>query len=293
MKGRGAQLAFAAILGAALTVPATAHGLITLGSNLGRAPDQMRGCLPSCTFVPASLTPAAEASGGLVSPVNGAVVVWRVRVGSSSTTPTAFRVIRRLSGGLSTGAGTSATVTPPLDTTTPYPTGLPIGIGDTIGLDIGSPAGRFFVDSTGTFDVWDPPLVDGGPGQAPFTSLPSELAINADIEPTSTLANVKAKAKKGGKVRVSLETPNAGRLVAGDTTDKGVKAAAAGKKRKLLKKKIVQAPGPGPLSFVVKPTKGSKSALADGRRPKTKLKLVFTPTGGSAATQFVKVKLKA
>jgi hypothetical protein len=220
------------------------------------------------------------------------VVTWRIRVGSSLTTPTAFRVIRRLSGGLSTGAGTSATVTPPLDTTTPYPTGLPIGIGDTIGLDIGSPAGRFFVDSTGTFDVWDPPLIDGGPGQAPFTSLPSELAINADIEPTSTLANVKAKAKKGGKVRVSLETPNAGRLVAGDTKDKGVKAAAAAKKRKPLKKKTLQAPGPGPLSFVVKPTKASKSALADGRRPKTKLKLVFTPTGGSPFTKLLKVKLK-
>jgi hypothetical protein len=34
-------------------------------------------------------------------------------------------------------------------------------------------------------------------------------------------------------------------------------------------------------------------ALADGKRVKAKLKLTFTPTGGSAAVQAVKVKLKS
>jgi hypothetical protein len=42
----------------------------------------------------------------------------------------------------------------------------------------------------------------------------------------------------------------------------------------------------------VKPTKAGRSILADKGKLKTKLKLVFTPTGGTASTQVRKVKLK-
>jgi hypothetical protein len=294
VRRRAAQLAVAAIAGVALVGPATAQGVVTIGSNLGRGPDGHPGCMGGpCTFALGSVTnPSFAAPNGLTSPVNGTVITWRIRAGASSTA-TAFRVIRPLGGGLFTGAGTSTTVTPAPDATTPFNTQLLIRIGDLIGIDCCETGfGVYFRDSGGDRLRWNPPLLaDGGPGRAPITQ-DSETLINADIDPTSALANVKARAKKGGKVRVSLEAPNAGSLVAGDKKDASVKAISAAKKPKLLKRTTAQAAAAGPLGIVVKASKAARALLVDGRRPKAKLKLIFTPTGGSASTQVVKVKLK-
>lgn len=282
-----------AAVGAVLALPAPSFGVVTIGSNLGRAPDGPPGCLSgTCTYAISTSFPVGNAvPDGVTSPVNGTVTTWRIRAGAS-TTATSFRVIRSLGSGLFTGAGTSAAVTPPIDTTTPFSTQLPIRIGDLIGIDCVSPCGVHFRDAGGIRLGWSSPsLVDGGPGRV-ATKADSETLINADIEPTSTLASVKARTKKRGKVKVAMETPNAGSLVAGDKRDPSVKAAAAAKKPKLLKRTTAQAGAPGPLSVVIKPTKAAKSALADGRRPKAKLKLVFTPTGGGPFTQVVPVKLR-
>jgi hypothetical protein len=289
---RAAQLAVAAIVGAILAVPTAAQGVVTIGSNLGRAPDGPPGCLSgTCTYAISTSFPVANAvPDGVTSPVNGTVTTWRIRAGAS-TTPTAFRVIRPLGAGLFTGAGTSATVTPPINATTPFGTQLPIRIGDLIGLDCVAPCGVYFRDSGGIRLSWTPSLTDGDPGRI-ANKADSETLLNADIEPTSALANVSARAKKRGKVEVSMEAPNAGALVAGDKRDPSVKAAAAAKKPKLLKRTTAQAPAAGPISIVVKPTKAAKALLADGRRPKAKLKLVFTANRGSAATQVLKIRLK-
>jgi hypothetical protein len=254
-----------------LIVPASAHGTVTIGSNLGRPPTLGLGCVATCTFAPASLPAASLASGGLTSPVNGRVVTWRIRMGSNSG-PDAFRVIRRASDGSATGAATTASVTPPTSATTPYSADLPIAIGDTIGIDAGASGSGFVMvtGTTATIDRWSPALLDGGSPQPKVGTSPYELALSADIEPTSTLSSVSAKAKKG-KIRVSLDTPNPGVLVAG-----------GGK----VKQQTVQVPGPGPLSLVLKLKKGAASAK------KVKLALNFTPTGGNSASQSLKVKLK-
>lgn len=293
MRGRTKGAALLPLL-VVLIVPGNARSTVTIGSNLGRVPDVANLC-SSCTLVQSTLGSDSAAPFGIASPVNGTVTVWRIRTASTEVIPTAFRVIRPVGANLFTGAGTSATITPPVSATTPYQTQLPIAIGDKIGLDIGgSTNARYFVTNPGgTRDHFIPALLDGGPGRSPTANFPNlEIAVNADIEPTAVLSGVSTKPKKRGKVKVSAQVPNPGTLAAGDSKDTGLKSATAAKKRKLLKLATAHASAPASLSLVVKPTKTAKALLADGRRPKVKLKLLFTPTGGSPSSQTLKVRLK-
>jgi hypothetical protein len=165
-----------------------AGAAVTIGSNLGRQPDVDTSFIGSRTTASnLSLAPDRQAPGGLTSPVNGAVVRWRIRVGGS-TEVTNFRIIRPLGGGLFTGAGTSAQVTPPINATTAYDVQLPIQSGDYIGLDCCYPSGaQFFVSDPGGATIrndWQPSLADGGPGRAPGSfPAPFEIALNAVVEP--------------------------------------------------------------------------------------------------------------
>jgi hypothetical protein len=178
---------------------------------------------------------------------------------------------------------------------------VPIGIGDLLGLDYNSSTNWYFRLGGGPASgrLFNPALAQGST-RTPQSDTTEELLLNADIEPTSALAQVTAKAKRKGRVRVSMEVPNPGALLAGDKADAGVKAARAAKKKKkkkkkktrLLKRARAQVAAPGAQILFVKPTKAARAALARGKRPKAKLKLVFTPTGGSPSTRIVKVRLK-
>jgi hypothetical protein len=265
----------------ALFVPSAAQGAVTIGSNLGRAPEgapSSYGCAPSCTLTQTTLAADRVAPGGLVSPVNGTVVLWRIRVAGGST-PTALRVIKSLGDEQFTGAGRSSTVTPATNALSSFPTQLPITIGESIGIDCCSPSAQYFLNGGGSVSTWNPSLAEGGPGMgSTVVNTPKEMTVNADIEPTATLGSVKAKPRKGGKIKVTLVAPNPGTLFA---TGKGLHSSP----RK-------QVPAAGPFTLIVKPYFLTKRKLADGKRVKAKLKLTFTPTGGSAAVQALKVRLK-
>lgn len=291
----GCRTRISALFAAATVLAAapSAEGAVTIGSNLGREPNTNYLCnLSGCTAFQGALPADSQAAGGLVSPINGTVTVWRIRTTSFGNTPAALRIIRPLAGNLFTGAGTSTVVTPPPSATTPFSTQLPIAIGDRIGLDFTD--ANYYVTNTGaTRSFFDPPLADGSAGTAPNGTMNNrEITINADIEPTSTFAVNEVKPGKAGKVTVTATLPNAGTLVAGDVRDTALAAAAAKKKTKYLKRSSVQIGAPGTASLQVNPTKAGRRALALHPRVKGKLKLAFTPTGGSASTQTIKVKLK-
>jgi hypothetical protein len=216
------------------------------------------------------------AGGGLTSPVNGTIVLWRLRVGGS-TTPTSLKVVKRLPGGLFTGAGTSATVTPSLNSMSTFPTSLPIQIGESVGITCCESVAEYFIGSGGSRLLFSDGLADGGPGRAGSGTSPKEIALNADIEPTSSIGGLNVVSKKHGKLRVSVDVPNPGTL------------SATGK---LLKRASAAVAAPGQVSITLKPTKKALSRLADKRKLKAKLQLVFTPTGGSVTTTAVKAKLK-
>jgi hypothetical protein len=289
-------LALTTSLGAMLALPASSSATVTIGSSLSGGPNLGSGCLGSlCTRVQVSLPADRTAPGGTTSPVNGTVIRWRVRTDAGDPQqPIALRVVSPAASGQFTGGAISSTVTPPQITgISTFPASLPIKVGDYLGLNYNNATNWYFRLGGGSDSGWlfNPALAQGST-RSPQQDTTEELLVNADVEPTAALSNVKKKAKKAGKVRLTLDAPNPGTLVAGDKKDKGVVAVTAAKKPTLVKSQRLQVSAAEPVSVLLKPTKAAKSALAAGRKPKAKLKLVFTPNGGSAFTQLLQVKLK-
>lgn len=284
------RFALAALLAALLLAASvsTAGAVVTIGSNLAREPDVSSDYSPRPTFSNVSLASGRQAPGGLSSPVNGTVVLWRIRVGDS-TWVTNLRIIRPLRGGSFTGAGTSASVTPPTDATTSYDTQLPIQIGDYLGLDCCNPVSpfpgaEFFVAGGAAIrNEWQPRLANGSPGHAPLSTTPYEIALNAKINPTSTFTlDVIRHNKKKGTATLTATVPNAGELTG---AGKGVKVANAA----VISKKV-RAPGSVQLLIRAKGKKKKKLNLTG--KVRVKPKVTYTPRGGDPATKSVKLKLK-
>jgi hypothetical protein len=260
-----------------------AGGVVTIGSNLAREPTEGAHYSPRPTFSNLSLASDRRAAGGLSSPVNGTVVRWRIRVGDS-TRVTNLRIIRPLGDGLFTGAGTSASVTPPINATTSYNVQLPIRIGDYIGIDCcspGAPGAEFFVPGPAIRYEWQPSLADGGPGRPPlFTNL-YEIALNAEITTTFTVDAI-TRNKKNGTATLTITVAHAGELTG---AGKGVKVANAA-----VISKTVSAPGS--VQLLIKAKGKKKKKLNSTGKVKVKPRITYTPTGGESGTRAVKVKLK-
>jgi hypothetical protein len=296
MRGR-AEVATTLALAAALMVPAGAQGTVTIGSNLANAPTSgIGGCGSAlCTFAQNSLPAAQQAAGGVKSPVSGNVVLWRIRTTSGTQYPVAFRVLRHLNtGSLFTGAATSATVTPPPSSTTPYTTQLPIKAGDLIGINCCQTLSNYFGSAVGGEMIrWGPALADGDPGRNPNGSGILEITVNADIEPTSAFTISAIKPGKGGKLTVTATLPNPGTLEGGDKNDASLATAAGKKKSKYLQHASMPVGVANQtIRILLKPTKLARSVLAEKGKLKVKAKVVFTPTGGNPSSQVIKAKLK-
>jgi hypothetical protein len=280
-----------------LALPAEGAGTVTIGSNLGRPGTAGVGSIELITHTQVYLDPAFRAPGGLTSPVNGTVVRWRIRPGASGGA-VAFRVIRRLGGGAFTGAGTSPTVMAPPSVITPFETQLPIAIGDGIGIDCCFPGGLDAIrtDPSALLYEWRPRLADGAAGRPPTDDDETyELAVNADIEPTSAFTLDAAKPRKNGKVKVTATLPNPGTLIAGDARAVGAPpttAVAAAKRKRRLKSTTAEIAAPGPVTLTVRPTRSAIRKLRDRNKLKAKLGLAFTPVGGTAATETDRLKLR-
>lgn len=280
-----------------LLIAPGAEGAVIIGSNLGRAPDFSAGC--GCTNMQTTLPSASQAANGLVAPVNGTVTSWSVRSGAASSDSVALRVVRPLSGGLFGGAGTSTAQTPPAGSTMSYPTSLPISTGDRIGLNWGSGGpGNHLIVGGGSDVRWAPALADGEQSAPDFTDT-MEVAVNATIEPTAVFTLDQVQSRKNAVSVVTVTVPNAGTLTAGDPSSPRVGAATAKKKSKnkkkpkLFKDGAVSAGGPGQIQLTVAGTKTARKRIREkGKAIRAPLKIAFVPTGGSAAAQTVRVKLK-
>jgi hypothetical protein len=293
-----------AALGAALAFPASSHGVVTIGSNLGRAPDTSfrSSTIPNRAAGVNVILPAAfQAPGGLTSPVNGVVTGWRVRSGES-TGPTHLRVMRPLGDGQYLSAGRAGAVSAPNAITGPIPTGLPIRIGDAISLECIFGGCFNLVTSGAALAIgFSPPPFDGH-SAAPNHSANTEIAVNADIEPTSEFTVERVQKLKKSRLRVTANLPNPGTLNVGDSRDAGIASAAAKRKKKknLLQRRTATAAAPGQLTLVIPATKVARKKLKQkfqktgNKKVKigAKLKLAFTPTGGTAATDVTKTKLR-
>jgi hypothetical protein len=274
-----------ALLLAASVSPAGA--VVTIGSNLARVPDSAANYSPRPTFINVSLASGRQASGGLSSPVNGTVVRWRIRVGDS-TRVSNLRIVRPLGRGLFTGAGTSPSVTPPIHATSSYVVGLPIKIGDYIGVDccdpdFFEPEAEFFVTGNAAVrDEWQPSLADGGAGRAPLGANRYEVALNAEVNPTSNFTlHVITHNKRRGTATIAAKVPNPGELTGAGS---GVKVANAA----VISKKVR---APGKVRLLIKAKGKKKRKLNSNGKVKVRPEITYTPTGGSPNTRSVTIRL--
>jgi hypothetical protein len=313
MRIRLVTLISIAAAGLVLVAPATGSGAVTIGSDLGNAPNTPGfNCnnLRNCTIRQATLPPSATAAGGLTAPISGVVVRFRVRSGAGSN-PLTLRVIHPLAPSF-IGAGTSAAVTPPPNQVSPpFDVRMPIAVGDSIGVDCcqaGQHDVHFQNAGAGDINFWGSllnlPLADAEQRNFDSTNSNFELLLNADIEPDadndgfgdetqdqctgqagsqalpcSGFTIKSAKARKKGKATLVVSVPGAGTLSAGGKAFKTATATRAD-------------PSVGDLTLNLKPTKSTRKKLEERRSLKSSLTVTYTPTGGSLATKTQRLRLR-
>lgn len=154
---------------------------ITIGSPLTAA------FAPSSIGVEATLMNLTvnEPGAQLASPVDGAIVRWRIL---DATGTWKLRVLRPLGGTTFLGAGTSAAATPASLGTEAFATDLPVRAGDSIGIDSVKGA-KVGIISGGTLGGWLPVLAEGE-GRPYSATEPVEVAFNADVQPRPTVTSV-------------------------------------------------------------------------------------------------------
>lgn len=156
---------------------------ITLGSPLTGTFTES-SCGVACTIFNQSVS----GSNPVASPVNGAVVRWRV-TGASAVPGYQIRILRPVGSGEYTAVGTSAPETPSGPTQQSFATDLPIKAGDLVGID--TPAGGALPINKGggSYGGWLPPLGEGQTQKA-IGPLPGELGYNAEVQPAPTVVSL-------------------------------------------------------------------------------------------------------
>lgn len=186
-----------ATVASSLLLAGTAKGApITIGSPLTAS-------FHSESLVEATLanTQLSEAGAQLTSPVNGAIVRWRV---ADAAGPWKLRVLRPLGGGSYLGTSTSASVAPASLGTEVFATDLPIQVGETIGLDSGPASKIGTAAGAGTLIGWIPVLA-GNESRSFSAEEPSQLAFNADVQPQPTVTAISpASGSLGGGTAVTV-----------------------------------------------------------------------------------------
>lgn len=175
--------AFSSILVAGF-VPAAGAAPITIGNPL-TGQFEVGSCEESCTVI---MTRVGGPGAVVTSPVDGAIVRWRIVQGSPAF-KYRLRVVTPLPGSVFTGSGTSAPVSPPSAGLHAFSTSLPIKAGQMIGIDLEANASIGFLGtSADAYAFHVPPLLDGQ--TATGEALEGAVAFNADIQRPPTISGI-------------------------------------------------------------------------------------------------------
>ena len=281
-------------IAAALIAAPAAQGAITVGSSLSAPIDSSIG---------GDITafPIAPPAGLTISPVVGTVVGGNVKQNTSITSgwgTVSLRVVHPVSGGqyqvLSAGQPNAV---PSGIGTFPIAAHLSIAKGDIVAIQ--ATGGLAKAITTGATYLWDitssfPP---GGPPSTisnGFTD--SELLYNAQIDPSNAFTVGASTGGKKGKATVVVTVPNPGTVDAGSFNDGSLAVTAKKRKKKkakpLLSRVTATAADAGQVTLTLTASKAGRKVLREKGKLKTTAKVVFTPTGGTAASQSIPLKLK-
>ncbi len=209
--GRGSlsRLGFAAIVAASawalLAASAAQASTVTVGSVL------------PLTFTPAPFkqvntllnTALPEKGANLVSPVNGAIVRWRVQGAKGG--PFALRVLHQNGSGAFAAAGTSLPATPTGTGLQTFTTSLPIQAGDQIGIDPTNPSDEIgFASVPGaSFAVIFPPPPDGATVPPSEGGAGKEIELSAEVQPAPAITSISpASGSVAGGATVTITGTN-------------------------------------------------------------------------------------
>lgn len=107
------------------------------------------------------------------------------------------------------------------------------------------------------------------------------------IAPSNAFTIDRAKAKRDGRVTLTMTVPGAGELSADD----GGSRPLQGKPRNYVKAASASAGAAGSVKLRLRPTRPAKRKLRKGKRLKTEVVVSFAPTGGTAAERTRTIKL--
>jgi IPT/TIG domain/PASTA domain len=180
----GAAVAASALaLFAATAAQATT---VTVGSVLppGAAPKPFESVQ---TFFNTALP---EKGANLVSPVNGAIVRWRVQEAKGG--PFRLRVLRPNGSGAYTAVGTSGPATPTGTGLQTFSANIPIKAGDLIGVDPTNASDEIGVSEVAgaSFGFIFPPPFDGATVAPSGSKSGQEVALSAEVQPAPAIASV-------------------------------------------------------------------------------------------------------
>jgi len=135
-------------------------------------------------------TALPEKGANLVSPVNGAIVRWRVQGAEGG--PFFLRVLRPNGSGGYGAMGTSNPATPSGAGLQTFSTNLPIHAGDLIGVDPSNPTDKIGVaDVAGaSFGFVFPPPFDGATVAPSGTVSGKEVELSAEVQPTPAVSSL-------------------------------------------------------------------------------------------------------
>lgn len=189
-----------ALLGATGSARAAA---VTIGSPL-TAPFEPTFCEDeaSCTGLMVTLP---ESGAITVSPVDGAVIRWRIVQGDPGR-QFKLRVLTPNGGTAYTATGTSAPASPAGPGIETFPTTLPIKAGQIVGLDLEAAAHIGFADENGGGLVSWSPAIPEGPAPFPPELVNGEIGFNADVQPRPTVTGISPAGgsfKGGASVKVT------------------------------------------------------------------------------------------
>jgi hypothetical protein len=277
------------VTAAALIAVAPAQAVITVGSSLSAPIDNTIG---------GDITafPIAPASSLTVSPVTGTVVGGNVKQGAGGWGTTSLRVVHPVSGSsYQVLASGQANAIPAGVGIFPLAAHIPINKGDIVAIqasgvlsDAVTPGATYRWKITSTSPPGGPPTTYD-PG---FTN--TELLYNAQIDPSNAFTVGAPTGGKKGKATVVVTVPNPGSVTAGSSNDSGLAATAKKKKKAkpLLALASATAADAGQVTLTLSASKAGRQVLRQKGKLKTTAKIVFTPTGGTAASQTIQLKLK-
>ena len=222
----GTAILLAALLACASSASAVS---VTLGPPTLTGFSSGYTCLPPCTNLTLSQTVFATPGSRLSAPADGTVTSWGV-LGTPNGGTLHLRVLRPVAGGQFTGAGRSAAASNVAGG--PNATGLPIRIGDQIGVDLNANGSLTSVGTSfgpGAIAGWASPGLAEGATVAPNSPATGEIHVNATVELTPPVVSTLTPTSggPGGGQTVTIEGDHIANATAGSFGGSGTVTANA------------------------------------------------------------------